>query len=90
MQSGILALCDWASYNPHVANAAFSSNHATWVYDGVTETLKSPTDWGNYFPYVEHTSKWAEVYVDSHMHQDATPTDNINAKFRIEYCWKNF
>ena len=90
IQSGLLALCDWASYNPHVANGAFKSTHDTWLYDGTTETIKSPTDWGNYFPYVEHTAKWAEVYVDSHMHQDSTPTDNINAKFRIEYCWKNF
>lgn len=90
MQAGMLALCDWASYDVHHANAAFTGSHTSWHYDGVTETLQSVTDWGAYFPYVDHTVKWAEVYMDSHTNQDTSPLDNINAKFRIEYCWKNF
>lgn len=89
-QAGYLALCDWASYNVHTANAAFSSSHTTWHYDGVTQTIQHLADWGAYFPYVDHTTKWAEIYMDSHTNQDTTPLDNINAKFRIEYCWKNF
>jgi hypothetical protein len=86
----MLALCDWASYNPHIASGYFSDHHIDWVYDGTTETIQHPTDWGATFPYVSHTAKWADVYIDSHTHQDASPLSNVNAKFRIEYCWKNF
>jgi len=35
-QVGYLAICDWASYNVHIANGAFSSSHIDWLYDGVT------------------------------------------------------
>jgi FKBP-type peptidyl-prolyl cis-trans isomerase 2 len=90
IQAGALALCDWASYNRWVASGYFSASHTTWEYDGTTETIQHPTDYGASYPYVEHTSKWSDVYIDSHTHQDATPLDNVNAKFRIEYCWKNF
>lgn len=38
-QAGMLALCDWASYNPHIASGYFSSTHTTWMYDGTTNTL---------------------------------------------------
>jgi len=79
MQAGMLALCDWASYNRWHANGAFSSSHTDWTYDGTTQTIQHPTDWGAFFPYVEHTSKWAEVYMDSHTHQDAGPISNTNA-----------
>lgn len=65
-QAGYLALCDWASYNPHIANGAFKDHHIDWLYDGTTQTLQHHTDWGSFFPYVEHTCKWAEIYMDSH------------------------
>jgi hypothetical protein len=39
---------------------------------------------------VDHTVKWAEIYMDQHMTGDMEPLHNINAQFRIEYCWKNF
>jgi len=89
IQAGMLALCDWASYNYHVANYSFSSSHIDWLYDGTSQTLTHPTSYGAQFPYVSHTVKWAEVYIDSHTHQDTTPLENTNAHFRIEYCWKN-
>lgn len=89
-QAGYLALCDWASYSYWHSSSYFSSSHTNWLYDGVTETLQHNTTWGSYFPYVEHTSKWAEIYIDSHATGDNGPLENINAKFRIEYCWKNF
>lgn len=90
MQAGNLALCDWASYNKNTANGGFSGTHTVWHYDGTTQTLQNVQDWGAYFPYVENTAKWAAVKMDQHTNQDTTPLDNINAKFRIEYCWKNF
>lgn len=90
IQVGMLALCDWASYNIHVANGMFSSSHIDWLYDGTHQAITHPTDYGAQFPYVDHTVKWAEVYIDSHTHQDLTPLENTNAHFRIEYCWKNF
>lgn len=89
-QFGRLALCDWASFVVGHAHPAFASTHSKWTYDGVTQTLQELKPWGAKFPYVEHTVKWAEVLLDSHTHQDKTPLENINAQFRIEYCWKNF
>ena len=90
IQFGRLALCNWSAYVAGHAHPAFSDHHIDWWYDGVTETLQHKTSWGGMFPYVSHTVKWAEVFIDHHCHQDSTGLDNINAKFRIEYCWKNF
>ena len=39
---------------------------------------------------VEHTAKWATVYIDMHTHNDKEPLENPNSKFKIEYCFKNF
>jgi len=89
-QGGELALCDWASYNVHTVSGSFSSSHTNWLYDGTTQTLQHETDYGATFPYVTHTSKWAEIHMDQHMTGDTGPLHNVNAQFRIEYCWKNF
>jgi len=86
----MLALCDWANYNIHTAHGAFSSTHTDWTFDGVTQTIQHVTEWGAIFPYVQSTTKWAEVYLNSHTNQDLTALEDANAKFRIEYCWKNF
>lgn len=53
-------------------------------------TLQNKQSWGSQFPYTEHTVKWAEVLIDQHTNQDASPLENVNAHFRLEYCWKNF
>ena len=90
VQFGRLALCDWASYVEGHAHPAFAHAHVAWWYDGVTQTLREKRDWGSRFPYVTHTVKWAEVLIDFATHQDKAALENINAKFRIEYCWKNW
>lgn len=46
-QAGYLALCDWASYHPNIANRAFRDKHIDWLYDGVTQTLQHHTEWGS-------------------------------------------
>ena len=90
IQFGRLALCNWSAFVPGHAHPTFSSEHTKWWYDGVTMTLQNKQSWGSQFPYTEHTVKWAEVLIDQHTNQDASPLDNINAHFRLEYCWKNF
>ena len=88
-QAGYLALCDYSQVGKET-NYYYNRQRDDWLYDGVTQTLQHHTSWGSFFPYVEHTVKWAEVYMDYHTHQDLEPLHNINAHFRIEYCWKNF
>ena len=90
IQFGRLAICDWSLYSPGHTNAAFSGEHIAWWYDGITQTFQHKTEWGSQFPFVEHTAKWADVLINHQTHQDKSPLDNINAHFRIEYCWKNF
>ena len=85
-----LALCNWSAFVVGHAHPAFSSKHTGWWYDGITMTLQAKAEWGSQFPYVEHTAKWSEVLIDSHTNQDLSPLENVNAHFRIEYCWKNF
>jgi len=90
IQFGRMALCNWAAFVPGHAHPAFSADHAKWWYDGQTQTIQNKQEWGSQFPYTEHTVKWAEVLIDSHTNQDHSPLENVNAHFRIEYCWKNF
>ena len=90
IQFGRLALCNWSAFLPGHTHPAFSSKHTGWWYDGITMTLQAKAEWGSQFPYVEHTAKWSEVLIDSHTNQDLSPLENVNAHFRIEYCWKNF
>jgi len=90
VQNGKLQLCDYSQVNVHTISSGFNTGHFSWLYDGVSETLNHETAYGSQFPYVDHTVKWAPVLIDTHTHQDAVPQSNINAKFRIEYCWKNF
>jgi len=86
-QGDELSICDFAAADG--ASAAFTKYHTKWRYDGVSQTLKHISDWGNSFPYVHNTAKWSQIFMDSNLHQDQHPTDNIDAKFRIEYCYKN-
>lgn len=78
-QTGYLALCDFSKYDPKVTNKNWYNKHVDFHYDGVTQTLQHPTQWGLYFPLVEHTAKWAEVTFDYATHQDPTQLNNINA-----------
>ena len=88
-QMGNLALCDFNQYDARETNPKWYNKHLDWHYDGVTQTLQHPTDWGMYFPFVEHTNKFAPILFDYALHQDKEQLNNINAKFRVEYCWKN-
>merc|ERR1719453_1504424 len=41
IQYGLLALCDWNSYNQYIASSAFSGTRTDWTYDGTTQTLQN-------------------------------------------------
>lgn len=89
-QSGALALCDFSRYSYGYTSWYFWHYHMVWHYDGVTQTLQHNFWWGSIFPYVYHTAKWSYIYFDWMWGHDVEQLENVNAKFRIEYCWKNF
>lgn len=89
IQFGMLGLCDFSQVDSHT-NPAYDRTPTQWWYDGVTQTLQSKRDWGSLFPMVYHTRKDEQIYISSHTNQDLEPLQDINAHFRIEYCWKNF
>lgn len=87
MQGSLLGLVDYSAIYWWTSRR-FSRTPDEWSYESTSQTLETKR-WGNtYLAKVYRVKKWQRVYMRPF--SDEAAREDAKAKWRLEYCWKNF
>ena len=86
-QGGLLGLCDYGSIT-YWTSRWFSRTATEWSYESEYQTLETTKRGTKYLAKVRKVKKWQRTYMRPF--SDNSSREDGKAKWRIEYCWKNF